>query len=102
MSESISLKHFGRTKQSVSYEVDGPCTIYLPDSLVLKFDKKKDQTGEEAIQKTTEQFAGVDNGVLNNNNTESEPDNKSNLIVNITYDYHEDRITGKKEILIKY
>jgi hypothetical protein len=68
---------------------------------VLKFDKKKEQTDEEAIQEHSEQLAGVDNRVLNNN-TESEPDNKSGLFVDISYNYLEDRNNGKKEILIRF
>jgi len=98
MSESISLEHLGRTKHKLSFEIENPSTIYLPDSLVLRFDKKEDQKGGEAIQKTTEQFAGGDNRVLNNN---TDPGNKS-ITVDISYDYFEDRIKGKKEILIRY
>jgi hypothetical protein len=83
MSESISLEHLGRLKQKISLEIDGPSTIYLPDSLVLKLDKKKEQPDEEATQKHSEEFTGVDNKVLNNT---TEPDNKPRMFVDISVD----------------
>jgi hypothetical protein len=107
--ESISLERIleplGRVQKSVSLEIDGPTTLYLPDSLVLKFDKKKEQSDEEAVQKHSEEFAGVDNRVISNNNTG--PDNKPRMFVDISVDISytfnpEDGNKVKKEILIRF
>jgi hypothetical protein len=109
MTESIHLERLldplGRVQKSVSLEIDSPTTLYLPDSLVLKFDKKKEQSDEEAVQKHSEEFAGVDNGVISNNNTG--PDNKPRMFVDISVDISytfnpEDGNKVKKEILIRF
>jgi hypothetical protein len=66
---------------------------------VLKFDKKE-QTDEEVIHEDSKQLVGVDDKVLNSN---TEPDNKSRLSVNISYAFNpEGRHNAKKEILIRF
>jgi hypothetical protein len=65
----------------MSFEIEGPSTIYLPESLVIKFEKKE-QTDEEVIHEDSKQLVSVDNKVLNSN---TEPDNRSRLFVNISY-----------------
>lgn len=89
-----------RVKYSVSIEMEVPSyesTRYLPDSLVVRFDKKKAQTNE--VTQPSEQLFGTGNDMLDD---KIKPAGKLRLFIEIFNALaSEDRYEIKKEILIQ-
>jgi hypothetical protein len=93
-----------RVKYSISIEMEVPSyefTRYLPDSLVVRFDKKEDRTKREGIQGIEErykQLVRVDNKVQNDG---VELDKKLKLFIDIFRALAgDDRNDVKKESLV--
>ena len=60
----------GKVKYSISIEMEIPSyesTRYLPDSLVVRFDKKKEYTEGEVIQKHSEEIVRIGDKILIDN-----------------------------------
>jgi hypothetical protein len=60
------LEYGERVKYTISIEMEVPSygsTLYLPDSLVVRFDKKKEHT-EEVFQKHSEQAVRIGDKIL--------------------------------------
>jgi hypothetical protein len=73
-----------RVKYSISIELEIPSyesVRYLPDSVVIRLDKKKEQTEEKGIQKHSEQLVKIDQEVQKGGSLES--DRKLKLFVDI-------------------
>src|ERR671919_809496 len=99
MSESQIQGHF---KCSISIEIEGTSyesIQYLPDSLVVRFDRKKEQTDDEGVQKHSTESTNTNNKVLN---AELKLDRKLKLFIDIFNALAgDDKNDVKKEILIE-
>ncbi|HZA68454.1 MAG TPA: hypothetical protein VE548_02055 [Nitrososphaeraceae archaeon] len=95
------IENSERIKYSISIEMEVPsyqATQYLPDSLVVKFDKKKVETNE-AIQQHVEQPIRIDNKIPDE---KIGLDRKLRLFIDIFNALSgDDKNDVKKEILIE-
>ncbi len=89
-------------KYSISIEMEVPSydsTRYLPDSLIVRFDKKKESKSKEVTKDHFERVVRIDNKALND---KIEPDRKLRLFVDIFHAIAtENRYDVKKEIIVQ-